>query len=110
MNQPESPVVEQCVPDHCLEILRAFSGTNNGEATVILVLRHIAQLAETSRAAIVFPQAAPRTKRTFIAIGGYEPLRRHNAGDGTGCFEIRLEKNGMELGLLRFLDEKGKFL
>ena len=90
---------------NCLEILRAFCKKCNGEATVNLVLRHIAQILETSQAAVVAP---PMSKHAFVSIGDYDPFHRMNSCDAVRCFELSLVKDGHEVGILSFIDEKGK--
>ncbi len=108
MNQPQFQVMEQCSPANCLEILRAFSGTNNGEATVTLMLRHIAQMLEVSKVAVVFPQLVHKSKLSYVSIDGYDPLQWKSANDTVFCVEIALKKDGKEFGTLHFIDEKGK--
>ena len=106
MSRSHLPGVEQCSPAHCLEILRIFSRTNNGEATVMLMLRHIAQLLATSRAAVVLSQALPGTKQNSVALGGYDPLRKKTAGSGDLCCRLPIEKDGSKIW---FFDETGKY-
>ena len=52
MSNPSLPESTCCAPDSCIDILRTFSQTDNGEATVQLMLRHIALKFGATNAAV----------------------------------------------------------
>ena len=107
MSQAKFPGMDLCSPAMCMEILRAFSGTNNGEATVLLLLRHIAQIVKTTKAAVVLPHSPYLSKRMFVSISDYDPLQAKMDGNTTCILELPVRKDGRELGKLSLVDEAG---
>lgn len=73
MNHPPLPESTCCTPASCAEILRSFSQTNNGEATVKLMLRHIALKIGASSAAIFSSPKTIGKNRLMTALPDYEP-------------------------------------
>lgn len=100
MSQPIQPELGLCSPAVSLEILQAFSGSHNGEATVRLVLRHIVRTAGITQAATILPSVFVGRKPLVIAVGDYDPLTA--VADESIAIRLPLRGAGKEteLGLL----------
>jgi len=97
MSYPSLPGMSCCSPTMCLDILRTFSETNNGEATVLLMLRHVALMVGTSNAAIFSPATASGISRKLIALPDAELPACHSE---VKRLELPIAKDGIMLGSL----------
>jgi anti-sigma regulatory factor (Ser/Thr protein kinase)/uncharacterized protein YigA (DUF484 family) len=88
----------------CLEILRIFSETNNGEATVLLMLRHISQMAGSSQATISLPNQATGRNRLFFSLGEDASISEPSSNGWLRNLEIPLKKDDGLLGVLILTD------
>ncbi|HWR30059.1 MAG TPA: ATP-binding protein [Negativicutes bacterium] len=102
MDQPILHGMEHSSPTICLKILRAFSETSNGEATVLLMLRHLAQMAGVKQAAILLPCSATNSTRVLVSIGGYELPPAALSTGAAGYKELPIIKDDQLLGFFSF--------
>ncbi len=72
MSNPSLPESTCCAPDSCIDILRTFSQTDNGEATVQLMLRHIALKSGATCAAVFSPPNESGESRRLTALPDYD--------------------------------------
>lgn len=98
MSLPNLSGMEHSSPAASLELLRLFSETGNGEATVLLMLRHIAQKAKAPGAAVLLSPRTPKGKAVMISTSRdgleYEIRERSN------CLTFPMMRNKEELGKL----------
>ena len=101
MDRIALPGMEQGSPAACLEILRLFSKAGNGEATVLLMLRHIAQMAEVPWARVYLPPAS-RLRDPVVLTGRVDPTTAEPGRATDSCLEWLLCREAETLGRLQF--------
>ncbi len=100
MSFPSLPGLSCCSPVMCLDILRSFSETNNGEATVQLMLRHIAMTMATAKAAIFSPASGSGKSKRLISLPDWEQKSVSSVLCHAKTIELPIKKEGTLLGIL----------
>ena len=98
MSNPSLPESTCCAPDSCIDILRTFSQTDNGEATVQLMLRHIALKFGATNAAVFSLPTENGESRRLTALPDYDLFQAHGH-----CIKLPINSEGIVLAFLHIV-------